>query len=122
MARNLQQDSHQQADDAGGDVRRAHPERNGWTVQGQRNRKQEARKAGDDDRQRDAPRIEAMVADIPGGADLGKERIDHDLNEPDLAKHPEYEPGPKQEKKIWCFHLGAFVAPRGERVAVLNKT
>jgi hypothetical protein len=37
-------------------------------------------------------------------ADMGKERIDHDLNEPNLAKLPKRERSPKYEKDVRRFH------------------
>jgi hypothetical protein len=41
-----------------------------------------------------------VIADIVRFADLREERIDDDLDKPDMAQHPKYERGPKQKKQL----------------------
>jgi hypothetical protein len=116
VARNFQQHRYRRADNARGDIGSAQPCRNGWSVKRERNRYEEAGETRQDHRKSDVSNIEAVIADIVGLADLGKARVDDDLYEPDLAKHPENQHGPEEEKSSG----DAIPGPRNSAIKIVS--
>ena len=62
-----------------------------------------------------------MVGHLFGFANAGEEPVDDDLDEPDLAQHPEGQRSPEQEKNLRRFHGSSLLGRKkvGEVVAAV---